>query len=67
MQNDLPMSSLSRRQFLRLSAGMAGIAALAACAPGAAPASAPAAGGDAAAAPSGERIEVSFAGWGATE
>lgn len=59
-------SQLSRRDFLRLSAGFAGVAALAACAP--APGAAPAAsGGAAAAAPSGERIEVTFAGWGGTE
>ncbi len=39
---------LSRRDFLRLAGGAAGITALAACAPMAAPGAAPAAGGDAA-------------------
>ncbi|MFN8446103.1 MAG: sugar ABC transporter substrate-binding protein [Caldilineaceae bacterium] len=56
--------NLSRRQFLRLSAGMAGIAALAACAPGAAP---QAGSGGQAAAPATGAIEVSFMGWGGTE
>ena len=54
---------LSRRQFMRAGAGLAGMAALAACAaPGAAPAAAPAEGG--AAAPAGEVVEISFMGWG---
>lgn len=56
---------ISRRDFLRVSAGFAGIAALAACAP--APGAAPAAGGGQAAAPAGAAVEVSFMGWGATE
>ncbi|MCB0093902.1 MAG: sugar ABC transporter substrate-binding protein [Caldilineaceae bacterium] len=51
-------SPLSRRQFLRFSAGVAGLAALSACAP----AAAPSAGGDAngGAAASGEAVNVSL-------
>lgn len=56
-------SRLSRRNFLRATAGMAGVAALAACTmPGAAPA-----GGGSAAAPAGEVTEITFMGWGGTE
>ncbi len=55
---------VSRRQFLRLSAGMTGLVALAACAPGVAPQAGTA---EQAAAPSAEAIAVSFMGWGATE
>lgn len=65
MQQDSIAGSLSRRQFLRLSAGMAGIAALAACAPGVTPGAAPAA--DSAAAPATGATEVTFMGWGGTE
>jgi multiple sugar transport system substrate-binding protein len=61
-----PRNTLSRRDFLRASAGVTGVVLLAACAPGAAPGAAPAAGGEAAA-PDAERVEVTFAGWGATE
>ena len=46
MKTTLPNRPLSRRDFLRASAGLMGMAALAACAPGAAPA---AGGGSAAA------------------
>jgi ABC-type glycerol-3-phosphate transport system substrate-binding protein len=59
-------SQLSRRDFLRLGASLAGVTALVACAP--APGAAPAGGGAAQAdAPTGERVEVTFAGWGGTE
>ena len=55
-----PRNTLSRRDFLRVSAGVTGVALLAACAPSAAPS-----GGEAAA-PGAERVEITFAGWGAT-
>lgn len=60
-----PRNTLSRRDFLRASAGVTGVVLLAACAPGAAPGTAPA-GGEAAA-PGSERVEITFMGWGATE
>jgi len=63
MKTTLPNRPLSRRDFLRASAGLMGMAALAACAPGVAPA----AGGGSAAAPAAAAIEISFMGWGATE
>lgn len=54
-------SRLSRRDFLRATAGFAGLAALTACA---APGAAPAGGGaGASAAP----VEITFMGWGGTE
>jgi len=56
---------LSRRDFLRASAGLTGVVFLAACAPEAAPSAAPAGGEQAA--PGAERVEVTFMGWGATE
>ncbi|MBK8797040.1 MAG: sugar ABC transporter substrate-binding protein [Anaerolineales bacterium] len=59
-----PKNTLSRRDFLRASAGVTGVVLLAACAPGAAPGAAPAGG---AAAPGTDRVEVTFMGWGATE
>ena len=58
-------NTLSRRDFLRVSAGVSGVVLLAACAPGAAPGAAPSAGE--AAAPGTERVEITFMGWGATE
>jgi multiple sugar transport system substrate-binding protein len=60
-----PRNTLSRRDFLRASAGVTGVVLLAACAPGAAPSAAPS-GGEAAA-PGAERVEITFMGWGATE
>jgi multiple sugar transport system substrate-binding protein len=54
-------NTLSRRHFLQASASLTGLALLAACAPGAAPA------GGQAAAPSAGRTEITFMGWGATE
>ncbi|MFZ4656637.1 MAG: ABC transporter substrate-binding protein [Caldilineaceae bacterium] len=62
--NEVTLSKLSRRTFLQATAGLASLAALAACA---APGAAPATGGDSAAAPSGEAVEVTFMGWGGTE
>ena len=56
------IDGLSRRDFLRASAGFTGLAFLAACAPAAAPAST----GDAAA-PSVEAATITFMGWGAIE
>ncbi len=56
-----PKNTLSRRDFLRASAGVTGVVLLAACAPGAAPGAAPAGG---AAAPGTDRVEVTFMGWG---
>lgn len=56
------IDGLSRRDFLRASAGFTGLAFLAACAPAGAPAST----GDAAA-PSAEAVTVTFMGWGAIE
>ncbi|MCB0058759.1 MAG: sugar ABC transporter substrate-binding protein [Caldilineaceae bacterium] len=58
-------NNLSRRDFLRVSAGVSGVVLLAACAPGAAPGAAPSSGE--AAAPGAERVEITFMGWGATE
>ena len=63
MDRRLTLHSLSRRDFLRATAGIAGVTMVAACA---APGAAPAAGGGAVA-PAGEAIEVTFMGWGATE
>lgn len=60
-----PKNTLSRRDFLRVSAGVSGVVLLAACAPGAAPGAAPSSGE--AAAPGAERVEITFMGWGATE
>ena len=57
-------NGLSRRDFLRASAGFTSLAFLAACAP--APSGAPAAGGEAAA-PSGDVVTITFAGWGGPE
>ncbi|MCL4826959.1 MAG: sugar ABC transporter substrate-binding protein [Caldilinea sp.] len=54
-------NTLSRRDFLRVSAGVTSVALLAACAPGAAPS------GSGAAAPATGRVEITFMGWGATE
>ncbi len=56
---------VSRRDFLRASAGLSSLAFLAACAPAGAPSGAPAEGG--AAAPGTGRVEITFAGWGAPE
>jgi len=56
---------VSRRDFLRASAGLTSLAFLAACAPAGAPSSGAAESG--AAAPGTERVEITFAGWGATE
>ena len=53
---------VSRRDFLRASAGLSSLAFLAACAPAGAPSGAPAEGG--AAAPGTGRVEITFAGWG---
>ena len=65
MQQEKNQKQLSRRTFLRASAGLVGMAALVACAP---PAAAPAAGGSGqAAAPAGATTEVTFMGWGGTE
>ena len=51
--------SMTRRDFMRVSAGLAGAVALAACAPaGQAPA------GEEAAAPSADVVTISFMGWG---
>ncbi|HHY57254.1 MAG TPA: extracellular solute-binding protein [Chloroflexi bacterium] len=58
-----PRNTLSRRDFLRASAGVTGLALLAACAPGAAPTTS----SGSAAAPGAERVEITFMGWGATE
>lgn len=58
-------NTLSRRDFLRVSAGVSGVVLLAACAPGAAPGAAPSSGE--AAAPGTDRVEITFMGWGATE
>lgn len=58
-------TTLSRRDFLRASAGAAGLLALAACAPGAAPS--PATGDAGAGTPASQRIEITFMGWGGTE
>lgn len=55
---------MSRRTFLVLSGVTSGVALLAACAPPGAPA---AGGSTTAAAPAGERVEVTFMGWGGTE
>ena len=60
-----PRNTLSRRDFLRVSAGVSGVVLLAACAPGAAPSAAPSSGE--AAVPGTDRVEVTFMGWGATE
>jgi multiple sugar transport system substrate-binding protein len=54
---------LSRRQFLRASAGLAGVVALAACT--ATPGAAPTTGGESA--PAGDVVEITFMGWGGTE
>lgn len=56
-----PKNMLSRRDFLRASAGVTGVALLAACAPGAAPS------GGQATAPGASRVEITFMGWGGTE
>jgi multiple sugar transport system substrate-binding protein len=53
---------LSRRTFLRLSAGATGVALLAACAP-----AAPSTGASGEAAPAASAVEISFMGWGGTE
>jgi len=55
---------LSRRDFLRASAGLTGVVFLAACAPGAVPGAAPA--GSEGAAPSTGPVTITFAGWGET-
>ena len=60
-----PTIRLSRRDFLRASAGLTGVVFLAACAPGAAPGAAPAGGEQAA--PSAGRVEITFSGWGGPE
>jgi multiple sugar transport system substrate-binding protein len=60
-----PKNTLSRRDFLRTSAGLTGVVLLAACAPGAAPGASPGSGD--AAAPGAQRVEITFMGWGATE
>lgn len=62
--NQVTHSKLSRRTFLQATAGLASMAALAACT---VPGAAPAAGGDSAAAPAGEVTEITFMGWGGTE
>jgi multiple sugar transport system substrate-binding protein len=63
MASQTSIAWLSRRQFLRASAGLAGMAALAACTP--APGAAPAAEGESA--PAGENVEITFMGWGGVE
>ena len=55
---------LSRRDFLRASAGLTGVVFLAACAPGAVPGAAPA--GSEGAAPITGPVTITFAGWGET-
>lgn len=62
MSTKITLSNLSRRQFLRATAGVAGMTALAACA---APSGAPA--GDEGGAASSEAVEITFMGWGGTE
>ncbi|MBI3957204.1 MAG: extracellular solute-binding protein [Chloroflexi bacterium] len=61
-------SQLSRRDFLRASSAVLGMAALAACTPpSAALAPSGAAAGRGAAAPAAQPVEITFMGWGGTE
>jgi multiple sugar transport system substrate-binding protein len=63
MSTQVTVGKLSRRNFLRATAGVAGMAALVACA---APTAAPAGGSEGGAA-SAEVVEITFMGWGGTE